>query len=99
MSGSAITDVLKRTGVKVGEKLTSSTISKIPGKALVSINQKVGFRLFTKLGTKGVINLGKLVPLSGGVIGGAIDIGATSMIAKMHINYLLKSNFLYMKMK
>jgi hypothetical protein len=37
---------------------------------ITKINQKVGFRLLTKFGSKGVINLGKMVPLTGGIIGG-----------------------------
>lgn len=45
-------------GVKVAEK----GIEKIPGKALVKINQKIGFRFITKFGEKGIVNLGKLLP-------------------------------------
>jgi hypothetical protein len=29
---------------------------------LIEINKKVGFRLFAKFGTKGVINLGRMIP-------------------------------------
>jgi len=66
LTGSAIADVLKQTGIKVGEKITVSAINKIPGKVLTSINQKVGFRLLTKFGTKGAVNFVKLVPIAGG---------------------------------
>ena len=38
-----------------------------------SINKKIGFRLITKAGEKGVINLMKLVPLVGGIVGGTFD--------------------------
>ena len=37
------------------------------------INKKVGMRLITKAGEKGVMNLWKLIPLGGGVVGGAFD--------------------------
>ncbi len=81
LTGSAITDVLKQTGIKVSEKIAISAINKIPGKVLTSINQKVGFRLVTKFGTKGAVNLVKLVPVAGGIVGGAIDVGSTKIIA------------------
>ena len=91
LTGSAIVDVLKQTGIKIGEKITVSAINKIPGRVLVSINQKVGFRLVTKFGTKGVVNLVKLVPIAGGVIGGAIDLGSTKMIAQNAFNVFIKN--------
>lgn len=81
LTGTALSDVVKQTGIKVGEKVTTATIQKIPGKVLTAINQKVGFRLVTKFGSKGVINLAKIVPVAGGVIGGAFDVGTTKVIA------------------
>lgn len=90
LTGSAIADVLKHTGIKVGEKIAVSAINKIPGKVLTSINQKVGFRLITKFGTKGAVNLVKLVPVAGGIIGGAMDIGSTQIIAKNAYNIFIK---------
>jgi uncharacterized protein (DUF697 family) len=47
------------------------------------INKKVGFRLLTKFGEKGVVNLGKLIPVLGGMIGGAVDAMTTRGIAKI----------------
>lgn len=90
LTGSAIADVLKQTGIKIGEKITVSTINKIPGKVLTSINQKVGFRLLTKFGTKGAVNLVKFVPVAGGLIGGGIDIVSTKVIAKNAYNIFIK---------
>jgi len=68
LTGSAVADVLKQTGIRVGEKITVSVINKIPGKVLTSINRKVGFRLFTKLGSKGAVNFVKLVPIAGDLL-------------------------------
>lgn len=82
LTGSACFDILKLSGIKIGEKLTVNIIKKIPGTVLTKINQKVGFRLITKFGEKGVINLAKLVPVAGGVIGGGVDIAYTKIIAK-----------------
>lgn len=79
--GNSISNLMKQTGIKIGEKITTKTIEKIPGKVLTAINQKVGFRLLTKFGEKGAVNLVKLVPVAGGVIGGAFDAGSTKVIA------------------
>lgn len=58
------------------------TIKKLPGEVTKAINKKVGFRLVTKFGEKGVINLGKALPLVGGVIGGTVDGIGTHVIGK-----------------
>ncbi|GIP46270.1 hypothetical protein J45TS6_47290 [Paenibacillus sp. J45TS6] len=55
---------------------------KIPNEVIKAINKKVGARLLTKFGEKGVINLGKAVPVLGGIIGGAVDGIGTNIIGK-----------------
>ena len=47
--------------------ITKQAIKEISGETIKSINKAVGFRLVTKLGEKGVVNLGKAVPLVGGL--------------------------------
>ena len=78
--GNVAKEVLKDAGIQVGKKIAINLIKQIPGKVLTKINQKVGFRLITKFGEKGVINLGKAVPILGGIIGGAVDIASTNII-------------------
>ena len=65
--------ILKTAGITVGTKLCQNVIKQIPGKVLIEINKKIGFRLITKAGEKGVVNLMKMVPLVGGVVGGTFD--------------------------
>lgn len=65
-------------------------VQKILGKALTKINQAVGFRLATKFGSKGLINLGKMVPVAGAIIGGRFDVTTTLTIAN-----LAKKTFTY----
>lgn len=79
---SSITDVCKSAGVKITNKITINMLKKLPGTVLTKINQKVGFRLVTKFGTKGIVNLAKLVPVLGGVVGGTIDFVETRSIAE-----------------
>ncbi len=76
-------EVVKQAGIKVGEKVTIGALKKVPGRVLIEINKRVGFRLFTKFGEKGVVNLVKLVPLAGGVIGGTIDGAACYSVGQL----------------
>ncbi|MHA6784264.1 EcsC family protein [Pseudonocardia saturnea] len=71
--GTAGAATLKRTGVEIGKKSTAAALQKLPGRVLIELNKKVGYRLVTKAGEKGVVNLSKLVPLVGGPIGAAVD--------------------------
>lgn len=80
LTGSAMSDVLKQAGIKFGSKFGIAMVKKIPGKTLTAINQKVGFRFVTKFGETGIINLGKVVPVLGAVIGGGIDVASTRII-------------------
>ncbi len=87
--GNAGTEVIKKVGINIGEKITINAIKKIPGAALRKINQKVAFRLVTKFGEKGAVNFVKLVPIAGGIIGGTIDIAATKTIANVSIKLFI----------
>jgi len=78
--GNGAAEILKNFGVEIGKKIATNTIKNISGKVITQINQKVGFRLFTKFGEKGVINLGKTVPILGGIIGGTVDTITTNII-------------------
>lgn len=89
LTGTAISDVVKETGIKIGEKTLEAAIKKIPGEVLVKINQKIGFRFITKFGEKGIINLGKLIPLAGGIIGGSMDVASTTVISKNAIRMFI----------
>lgn len=80
LCGNGIQEILKQTGCQIGKKITKHMIEKIPGTLITKINQAVGFRLLTKFGTKGVINLWKIIPIVPGIINGALDFRYTTMI-------------------
>lgn len=82
MLGSAGTEVLKDVGIRVGTKGLAAALKKVPGKVFIELNKKVGFRLITKAGEKGVINVSKLVPLIGGPIGGSIDAASMRIVGR-----------------
>lgn len=85
LCGSAITDIVKDVGIQIGTKLTTSAINKISGATLTKINQAVGFRLVTKFGTQGSINLVKAVPFLGGIVGGTVDSVSTNTIEAVKV--------------
>lgn len=82
MVRNALSDTVKQAGVQVANKISLNTVNKIPGKALTKINQTIGYRFITKAGTKGTINLGKVVPVVGAGVGATIDYATTKAIAK-----------------
>lgn len=90
LAGVSVNSVIKKFGVDFGQKLAIQGIKRIPGTVLTKINQRIGFRLLTKFGEKGLINLGKAVPVVGAVVNGGFDLVETKIIAnrayKMFIN-------------
>lgn len=82
LTGQAATDILKQAGIKIGTKMSTVLIKRMPIEIIKQINKRVGFRLVTKFGEKGIINLGKCVPVLGGVIGGTVDAVGTRTIGK-----------------
>ncbi len=92
LAGNAVKDILKDIGIVVGKKLSTQAIKSISGKTLTTINQKVGFRLITKFGEKGVVNLGKTLPLLGGLIGGTFDSVTTKIIGNIAKDIFIGKN-------
>ncbi|MBU3161143.1 EcsC family protein [Clostridium frigoris] len=83
LTGNAAVDMAKDCGIKIGVKLTQSAIQKISFETIKRINKAVGFRLITKFGEKGIFNLGKAIPVIGGIIGGGVDLASTKVIGKI----------------
>lgn len=78
LTGKGISDVLKDAGITTALKTGKNVVNKkISGEVLKKINQKIGFRFITK---NGVINLMKLVPAFGGIVGGGFDYTSTKII-------------------
>ncbi|WP_246031497.1 EcsC family protein [Salibacterium salarium] len=84
LTGNAAADVLRNVGIDISKKITMSYIKrKLSGEVLKKINRLVGFRLLTKTGSTGVINLTKAVPLLGGIVGGTFDASSTYVVGKV----------------
>jgi hypothetical protein len=80
--GDSLKDIAKASGIAIGRGLAKSLIEKVPGRALIEFNKRVGFRLLTKAGEKGAINLMKGIPFVGGVVGGTFDAVACRVVGR-----------------
>jgi hypothetical protein len=78
--GGACKDIMRDVGVRVGNGMARAAIQKLPGHVLIEINKKVGFRLLTKAGEKGAVNLMKMVPVAGGLVCGTFDAAACRVV-------------------
>ena len=83
LAGNSAKRILRELGVNVANKLAHRVIRNISGETLKAINQAVGFRLVTKFGTKGVVNLGRAVPLAGAVVSAIIEAMATHAVGSV----------------
>lgn len=80
--GSQASEVLSKAAGQFAVKFSTASLKKLPGVILTKINQAVGFRLVTKFGEKGLVNINKAIPILGGVVGGTVDALSTYAIAK-----------------
>lgn len=93
LAGDAARDVLKKAGVAAATAIGKGLIKQIPKTLIGQINKAVGVRLITKFGTKGVINLGKAIPLLGGVLGATMDAAATNAIGNVAIRTFVDEGY------
>ena len=80
--GAQAGNVLSKTAGQFAVKFATASLKKLPGTVLTKINKAVGFRLVTKFGEKGLVNIHKAIPILGGVVGGTVDALSTYAIAK-----------------
>jgi hypothetical protein len=89
LCGNAAKDILKDVGIVVGKKFAEQGLKKLSGEVIKKINQKVGFRLLTKFGSKGVVNLSKAIPLLGGITGAIFDGVSTNVVGNAARNLFI----------
>lgn len=88
----SIENIIKEAGVKVAQKFAVKLIQRMPYDMIKVINKTVGIKLITKFGQKGVVNLGKEVPLFGSLLGAGIDIVSTKAIGAFSKITLMSQN-------
>lgn len=82
LTGDVGREGVKRVTAMVGKSVALGAVRKVPGRLIFAINRKIGFRLLTKFGSRGLINLSRLVPLVGGLVGGVVDSIATRTVGR-----------------
>lgn len=92
LAGISIQSMLKNTGVKIGTRITKTVVAKIPAKLTATINRSVGYRLFTKFGSRSAVSLGKAVPIIGGIVSGSLDYVETRLIAERAYNMFIRGD-------
>lgn len=90
--GNFAKDLVQEAGIRIGTRLTAKAVQNISENVLLTINAKIGFKLLTTGSSKGIINLSKAVPVAGGVVSGAIDTVATSIIGHTARKMFLSEN-------
>ena len=89
LCGNAARAILREAGIEIGKKMAVLALKRLPGKIFIAINKKVGFRLLTKFGEKGVINASRAVPVLGALIGGGVDAAWTKAIGNQARNIFI----------
>lgn len=89
--GKSAKDILTDIGIQIGIQIGQNLLKSLPSKILTKINQMVGFRLVTKFGAKGAVNLVKIIPVLGGVIGGSINAIATNTVGNVARETFIKT--------
>lgn len=89
-----VAEVFKSAGIKISQNVAIGAIKKIPGYVIANINKKLGFTLVTRFGgsrfgKQAVVNLSKMVPVFGGLIGGGFDVATTNAVAARAITLFI----------
>lgn len=92
LAGVSLNSIAKQFGIKLGSKLSVNLVKKIPGNVLIRINKAVGFRLLTKFGKTGLINLGKMIPAVGAGVCAGFDFAETKVIANRAYKWFIEGD-------
>ena len=94
LGGSGVMDTMRTAGVNFAVKGGKILIGKIPYETIKAINKKLGMLFITKWGEKGIINLGKMVPVLGAGVGGGFDLVTSRIIANTAIKTFLEDQII-----
>ena len=84
--GESVQSFLKKARIKTTEKVfVKKIMPKITGKMITKINRAIGFRFLTKGGSTGIVNIGKMVPVLGCVVGSIFDGVSTNIVGNAAI--------------
>jgi uncharacterized protein (DUF697 family) len=72
-AGVTVSELATRLGTSAGTKAIKSALLSVPGKVFTEINKALGIKLISKAGEKTLVNVAKLMPFVGGVVGGTVN--------------------------
>ena len=76
LAGDAAAKLLKDAGIRMGQQV----VAQVAGAALARLNRLIGTRLLAKAGGLGMVNMAKVLPFVGGVVGGGFDALSTRAV-------------------
>ncbi|MPZ52524.1 MAG: hypothetical protein GEU79_07300 [Acidimicrobiia bacterium] len=83
LTGDDASNLLAQAGAVVpAGRATTVALKRLPKSAMALVNKAIGFRLLVIAGGKGMARLGRLIPVVGGLVGGAIDVVLLRSVAK-----------------
>ena len=82
LAGDVAKEAMSDLGLNLGSRLPQSAMKQVPGRALVEINKRIGMRLLAKAGQRGLAQFPKVIPVVGGVVGGAFDAVVCRMVGR-----------------
>jgi len=82
LAGDVAKKAMADLGIDLGGKLPNRAIKQVPGRALVEVNKRIGLQLLTKAGGRSIAQFPKLIPVVGGVVGGAFDAVVCRMVGR-----------------
>ncbi|MCH8870142.1 MAG: hypothetical protein IIC85_10560 [Chloroflexi bacterium] len=80
-------EVIREVGINLTNKLTLSLLKRLPGHILMKVNRLVGFRLLTKFGARGAINLHKVIPVLGAFTSAGVNVYFTNGVGNAAIQW------------
>jgi len=90
IAGESVNVVFRQLGIDLTKVVLVAVIKSIPRALLGKINRLVGVKLLTKFSAKGFIQLGRLVPLVGGLVGGGCDYYWSSVVGEKAIETFIR---------
>jgi hypothetical protein len=86
--GDAAKEAVKEVGLELLARGLYATVASVPERVLSDINNRVGFHLLSHVGGMGSVQLGRIVPVVGGIVAGTID-----AVACHHVGNIAKKVF------
>lgn len=83
LAANSIKEAVEPFGLDIERQVTKNVVVRMSGKTLREVNRKVGVKVMSRFGRKGVLGFAKAVPLLGGFMNAAVNLVTTYSIARV----------------